>query len=129
MTDPIQRIPYRNSAAYKAAELLYQTGPKTESDLFSSVGFGYREYIRRGRLREAIDEGWLRHLPDYMVDLTEFARAHFDEQPPEARRMGKVAEPRSINLMDRKPYQPPKRLPRGDEPEWAKRSDVTFHKG
>lgn len=124
----IQRIPYRNSAAYRAGALIHLTGPKSEADLFSVIGFGSRDGIRRERLEQAFEEGWLRRMPDYLIDLTDFARAHFDEQEPETKLMGKVAEPRSINLLARKPYQPTKRLPRNDEPEWSKRVGATFYK-
>lgn len=126
MTTQIPSVPYRNSAAYKSGELIYHTGPKTEADLFSAIGFGSRDHIRRQKLDEAIETGWLMRLPGYQLDLTDFARAYFDDEAPETRPMGKVAEPRSINLMNRQAYKPPKRLPRDDEPEWSRRVGTTF---
>jgi hypothetical protein len=122
-TSGIPRIPRQSQASYKAAQLLL-SGPMTERDLFAAVDFGQKPSLRNEALTRAIDTGWLVHNGD-LIDLTDFAREHFADAP-KAKYVGKVAEPRSVNVMHRPAYVPKKRLPRDDEPDWSLRSGTTF---
>jgi hypothetical protein len=119
------RAPRPNQASYKAAELILRRGVLSERDLFAAVDFGARAGNRHAALNRAIDSGWLVRVDD-LIGVSSFAREHLANKPKEVY-IGKKAEPRSINLMNRKPYVPPTRIPRADEPEWSKRVGVTFY--
>jgi hypothetical protein len=126
MTPTSARIPRPSQASYKAAELIHRDGPMMERDLFALIDFGARASNRASALDRAIDAGWLTRSND-RIALTDFAREYLDAKPKE-RYVGKVAEPRSINMMKRKPYSPPKRIPRDDEPEWSRRGGATVYR-
>lgn len=120
------RAPSRNTASYKAAALIYETGSKTEADLFSMIDFGARPDLQMATLERALETGWLRRLPDFRIALTDFALEYFETEP-EPKYVGQVAGPRSIDVMHRPAYKPPKRLPRDSEPEWSVRVGASFH--
>lgn len=115
----ITTVPYRNSAAYHAAEYLHREGPKGEVELFVAVGFGKTHALRREKLQHAINQGWLCRLPGYLIGLTDFARSQFDEAPSAP--MGQIAAARIVNLMNRSAYVPPKRYVRDDVPAFSVR--------
>lgn len=117
------RVPRQSQASYKAAQLLL-SGPMAERELFAAIDFGPKPCLRNEALTRAIDTGWLVRNHD-LIDLTEFAREHFEDAPKPVF-VGKAAEPRSINVMDRPAYVPPKRLPRDDEPDWSLRARPSF---
>jgi hypothetical protein len=117
-------IPNRRSAPYKAAEYLYHAGPKTEPELFTAVSFGSKPSGRPKILQGAITDGWLNRLPSGLIVCSEVARGHFAGEPESASKyVGQVAEPRSINIMHRKPWKS-NLNPRGnraDTPDWSHR--------
>jgi hypothetical protein len=120
-------IPQRASAAYKAGEYLHKNGPQTEEELFAAVKFGTRPGDRARRLQDAIIDGWLTTTPNGLVALTDAARDHFAK--PKSRYVGKVALPRQIDVMNRPPYVPPKRVIRDDVPAWSVRAKPSLHRG
>lgn len=127
MTDRnLTGIPQRASAAYKAGEYLHKNGAQTEEELFAAVKFGTRPCDRARRLQDAIIDGWLTTTPSGLINLSDAARKYFEQAKP--RYVGKVAGPRQINLMDRPPYVPPKRMVRDDVPAWSIRAKPTFYK-
>jgi hypothetical protein len=109
----------RASAAYKVGEYLHKNGPQTEEQLFAAVRFGTRQGDRARRLQDAIIDGWLTTTPSGLINLTDAARKHFEQAKPPY--VGKVAEPRSINMMERPAWVPPKRIVRDDVPAWSVR--------
>jgi hypothetical protein len=117
-------VPSPRGALYRASELIYQEGSKTESQLFSAIDFGHKPSVRAKALAEAIGDGWLIRLGDGRIALSTFAVDHFDEIPrePPPKFVGQVAAPRHVDLMNRKPYSPPKRMVRGDVPAWSLRT-------
>lgn len=117
--------PLKPTAAYKAAQLIYEEGPMPKAALFAKVDFGVAADIRNGTLRRAIDAGWLDVNEAGYVDVTFEALALLEQ---EARRQkpeptGSVATPRECNVYKRKPYSPPKRFVRDDVPAWSRYPD------
>lgn len=124
MTAPTPtRIPKTSSAAYQSAKLIYDTGSKTEAELFDAIDFRNQRNLRLS-VDHAIETGWLRRLPDERLALTDFTLDFFDTEP--VKFVGKAAEPRIVNVMDRKPYSTPKRFVRDDVPAWSVRAGASF---
>lgn len=118
----------RPSAARSAALLIYAEGPKTREELYAAVDFGNQPSKRGGVLRDAVNGGWLEVREDGKYDVTFQALAMLEQENTEkpVKFVGEKAAPRSINLMNRPAYvPPPKRIPRDDEPAWAKRGKTT----
>ena len=115
-------IPKKSSAAYKVAKLIYDTGSKSDAELAESLNSWHLPQVKAS-VDAAIASGWLR-LVSGRYELTGFTRTYFDTEP--SKFVGQVALPNQINLLARKPYVQPRRLPRDDEPEWAQRSGTTF---
>jgi hypothetical protein len=116
MTTPKQ-IPPHNSARYKAGELIYREGAKTEVELLAAINFDRRAGYARNNLQSAIEGGWLRQEKSGRIDISHRARVHYEESAPAAQPeapKGQVAEPRFINLMDRPAYKPAKPFRRAD---------------
>lgn len=124
------QAPSPRSALYRASQLIYQEGSKTELELFSAVDFGSKPSVRANAIAAAVSNGWLQRLADGRIALSSFAVDHFDEHPPATPKyLGIAAAPRHVDVMNRKPYMPPKRMVRADVPAWSVRTNVTFHKG
>lgn len=119
-------IPKKSSGSYRAARLIYDTGSKTEAELIEAVDFGLQRNLRAA-FDYAIKSGWLRILPDGRYALTDATLEYFETEPVEDVR--EIVKPSSIDKMARKPYSPPKRLPRDDEPKWSERDVPNFYRG
>ncbi|MCS0808666.1 hypothetical protein NX774_12120 [Massilia agilis] len=119
----MSKLTKRPSAARSAAQLIFAEGPKSREELYSAVDFGDQPAKRTAMLREAVNSGWLEVRTDGKYDLTQIALEMLEqEERPVARKpAGEIALPRSINVMIRQPYVPPKRIARSDEPEWSRR--------
>jgi hypothetical protein len=127
-TTGASRVPRHTEAVYKAAELIYNDGPKTRAELFRAVDFADRKR-RFEKLARAIHSDWLVELPGALIGITDFAREHFDddEQSTPAY-VGQVAGPRDMNLMQRPAYKS-QLNPRGfrdDVPPSSVRSGQSF---
>lgn len=104
--------PTKSNAHYKAGEYLHAHGPQDERALLDAVSFGFQPAVAKDNLQRAIQIGWLKVLGDGRIDLSREARVHFEGEP--VKPVGQMAGPRIINVMDRKPYVPPKRMVRPD---------------
>lgn len=115
----------KRPSARSAALLIYQQGPKTREELFRLADFGRKPSLRGAMLDAAIHDGWLEEHGD-LIDITQLA---FSTLAKEGYKRG-VTKPTGIALpyqfdnMKRPPYVPPKRIPRDDEPVWARRVKV-----
>lgn len=121
-------IPARNSTAYQAAIHLCCEGPQTEPALFAAVHFGNRPDVCRERLALAIEDGWLVRV-GALIDLSDAARAHLNGGPEAEKYVGKVAGPRHVDLLHRKPYVPERRSVLRDVPDFSVRKTPNFYKG
>jgi hypothetical protein len=124
MTTP--RIPGRDTAPYKAAQYLYEEGPKSERDLLQAVDFGV-SYKERDNLQRAIRSGWLVTTPDGRIVCSDVALDHFDTRPTVEKYIGTPAGPRIIDVMNRPPYKPAKPLRRADALDCSVRAIPSFY--
>lgn len=110
--------PAKPTAAYEAAQLIYEEGPMQKADLFAKVDFGTSIAIRGSALRRAVDQGWLDVSETGKVDITFAALSHFEQEERSKKEepTGTVATPRADSVYARKPYVPPARLIRADAP-------------
>jgi hypothetical protein len=127
------RIPInKQQGSYIAGKAIYETGPKTEQEVFSLGSFGLVPSRRLDALNRAFDTCWLRRTDDGLIDLTDFARNHYAEEAGDAppAPCPKVAAPRQVNLMHRPPlrreYIPNTRGTRTDIPAWSIRPAPSF---
>lgn len=117
--------PLKPTAAYKAAQLIYEEGPMLKAALFAKVDFGIAADIRNGTLRRAVEAGWLDVNDAGYVDVTFEALALLEQEARSQKHepTGTIATPRTANVYARKPYSPPKRVIREDVPQWSKYPD------
>lgn len=124
----------RGSVADIAGQYLHKHGPKTTREVFAITGIGRKLSEKRGALQTAIRSGWLLENAAGDIDISEFARAHYDklagEKPAEP--VGQIAAMRtSPDVFARPPlskkYIPNPRGTRQDIPAWSVRTGQSFH--
>jgi len=103
----MNKVPQEHRAAFKAAVIIDNEGPKTRSELFSMVDFGRRAGIRNDALDSALESGWLIEEGS-KIALSSWAADHLDskEDPEPTVPTGEVAGPRdTVNVYDREPLK------------------------
>jgi len=124
----------RGTAADVAGAYLHKNGPQTTRTVFAIAGFARKLSERRRSLQAAIRSGWLLENAAGDIDITDFARAHYDklagEKPVEP--VGQIAAVRTVpDVFARPPlskkYIPNPRGTRQDIPAWSVRTGTTFH--
>ncbi len=73
------RLAPRNGTSYAAGQHLHKVGPLTERELFAAVPFGGQNVVAADVLQRALTSGWLVVSADGKIDVSSFARAHYDE--------------------------------------------------
>lgn len=86
-------LPSKDSAIYKAAELINKAGPHQLVELFAAVDFGPPKQ-RQEKLDRAFFLDWLRYTPSNLLDITEKARRHFAAQEPKVEYVGQITPAR-----------------------------------
>jgi len=133
VTPKIGRIVNRGSAAYQAAEHIFNHGPQDPAALFEAIDFGSNKSSKQEKLDRAVCSGWLTQGPDFKVDCGTLARSYFKSKSgveEEVKPLGQIAAVRSVNVFDRpalsKKYIPNRRGVRRDIPEWSVRESASF---
>jgi hypothetical protein len=124
----IQATPNKSAAIYEAALLIEKCGPMLRAELFAGMDFGIAD-TRERKLREAFETDWLRETPSGHLELTEYAKRHFELHKPKEHYAGQITPPQyrpdifhSQGLSKR--YIPNSRGPRADVPAWSVREAV-----
>lgn len=124
----------RNGTSYAAGQHLHKVGPLTERELFAAVPFGGRNVVAADVLQRALTSGWLVVSADGKIDISSFARAHYDEVAgePAPKYVGQIAAIRQpADVFARPPlskrFMPNPRGTRQDIPAWSVRSGASFH--
>jgi len=135
MAKPITlRRALRGSAADLAGQHLYKHGPKTTREVFAITGIGRKLSEKRGALQTAIRSGWLLENAAGDIDISDFARAYYDELAgaQKVEPVGQLAAVRTApDVFTRPPlskkYIPNPRGTRQDIPAWSVRTGQSFH--
>lgn len=132
MTVSTARMPQKESAAYRAAALIYKVGPLSRDELFAKVHFSDIRKNCSTILRSAVSSGWLIEQSGVVV-LTDISRAYFVELHAQAVEVappyiGQVATSRVSSAYDR-PLISKRNIPnsqgnRDDVPEFSRRNGV-----
>jgi len=123
----------RNGASYAAGHHLHKNGPLTEGELFAAIPFGSRSTPAEDVLQRALTSGWLSLRQDGKIDISSFARAHYDQLAGEAERpVGQIAAVRTPADVFARPPLSKKHIPnprgtRLDIPDWSVRTGQSFH--
>lgn len=126
------RTAMRGTAAYAAGAHLHKHGPMNQHALFAVVDMGHKTGHQEDTLQRAIRSGWLVEQDDQKINISRFARAHYDQLEGEKERpVGQIAAVRRpADVFTRPPLS--KRFilnPRGtrqDIPEWSLREKTSF---
>lgn len=128
------RLAPRNGTSYAAGQHLHKVGPLTERELFAAVQFGGLNVVAADVLQRALTSGWLVVSADGKIDISSFARAHYDEVAGESapKYVGQIAAARQQADVFARPalskkYIPNPRGTRQDIPAWSVRTGQTFH--
>jgi hypothetical protein len=97
-------------------------------ELYAAMDFGPADK-RETKLREAFETDWLRETPSGHLELTQYAKRHFELHKPKESYAGQITPPaygpdifRRQGLSKR--YIPDRRGPRADVPAWSVRETV-----
>jgi hypothetical protein len=125
-------IPNKSSAAYKAAQLICASGPRSMEVLLTEVDFGPKKE-RHGKFAHAFSIGWLCETPAGTIDVTEKTRQHFAEQEPSAKPIGQITPAQYRPSVFASPGLSKKNIPNRRGPR-ADALDIygenpTFHRG
>ncbi|HEY5800916.1 MAG TPA: hypothetical protein VIT92_11895 [Burkholderiaceae bacterium] len=122
MSIGVLNIPRAPSAAYLAAEFIFDKGPQTREALFAAVDFGRFPGNRRSTLTRTLDNRWLIET-SAGIDISEGARKHFiAKRKPLQAPVGVKATSRFEQVPTTAKI--PKLNPLGnrdDTPEWSRR--------
>jgi len=126
------RTAMRGTAAYAAGAHLHKHGPMNQHALFAVVDMGHKTGHQEDTLQRAISSGWLVEQDDEKINISSFARAHYDQLEGEKERpVGQIAASREpADVFARPPlskrFIPNPRGTRQDIPAWSVRSGVRF---
>lgn len=127
------RTAMRGTASYAAGAYLHKHGPMSQHALFAVVDMGHKTGHQEDTLQRAISSGWLLEQIDGKINISPFARAHYDRLEGEkARPVGQIAALRQpADVFARPPlskkYIPNPRGTRQDIPAWSRRTGQSFH--
>jgi len=122
----------RGTASYAAGEHLHKHGPMNQHELFAKVDMGHKTGHQQNTLQRAIRSGWLIEQIDGKVNISAYARAHYDQLEGErVRPVGQIAAMREADDVFKRPtlskkYMPNSRGIRQDIPAWSVREAVSF---
>ena len=73
------RVATKDTFPYTAGQYIYRNGPQLEDDLFKAMGDSVRANGRDELIQRCLRTGWLALAQGGKVDVSEFARAHYDQ--------------------------------------------------